>query len=355
MSEPTPQQRAFAEHPDEAFVEACPGGGKTRTIVSRVQTMFPRLPARKGIAVLSFTNSAIDEFRAKSRLSGLDAVHRHPNFVGTFDAFLRQFFVTPFGLQGVSVRPIVVDSWSTLGVEIRLRGRAAFRGPGVSLDRFDAATNAINPSLISYAGLRAHVLSNRTAYEQAARQTRLAFRQKGYVSAADARVEALARLKNALWSDSLGRAIAARFHEVIVDEAQDCNSLDLELLRWLRGHRLRVTVVSDLDQAIYGFRQGDPAALRGFSQIYGAANNLGLSGNFRSSPAICRCAATLRNRAEPDEALGENAAVTLPICILKYNGNAPPASIHIVFNQLCEEAEIAVPARLARMSHTTRA
>ena len=308
MSEPTPQQRAFAEHPEEAFVQACPGGGKTRTIVSRVQIMTPALPPRKGIAILSFTNSAVDEVLAKSRALGLGAVSRHPNFVGTFDGFLRQFFITPFGLQGVTVRPTVVDSWTTLDVQIRLRGGAAFRGPGVSLDRFDPATNAINPALIRHHGLRAHVLANRAAYEQVARQARLSFRRKGYVSAADARVEALARLRNAQWSTSLGRAIAARFHEVIVDEAQDCNPLDLQLLTWLRSHGLRVTIVSDLDQAIYGFRQGDPAALIAFSQVYGVGNSLGLSGNFRSSPAICRCAATLRSRDEPDQALGENAS-----------------------------------------------
>jgi hypothetical protein len=302
---------------------------------------------------LSFTNSAIDEFLAKCRSLGLNAVARHPNFVGTFDAFLRQFFITPFGLNDVAVRPTVVDSWDTLGVEIRLRGNAAFRGAGVSLDRFDPATNAIDPSLIGHNGLRAHVLANRAAYVQAARQARLGFRRKGYMSAADARVEAIVRLQDPQWSASLGRAIAARFHEVIVDEAQDCNPLDLELLTWLRGHGLYVTVVSDLDQAIYGFRQGDPAALSTFSEGYGADSNLGLSGNFRSSPAICRCAATLRSRAEPDEALGENAAVTLPIYILKYEGNAPPASIHLRFNNLCQQAGIAVPARIV-LAHARR-
>jgi len=346
MSEPTPQQRAFVEHPEEAFVQACPGGGKTRTIVERVQAMAPGLKPRKGIAVLSFTNSAIDEFLAKCRTLRLDAMCRHPNFVGTFDSFVRQFFITPCGLKDVAVRPTVVDSWNTLGIEIRLRGRATFRGPGVSLDRFDPITNAIDAALIGYNGLRAHVLANRAAYVQAARQARSGLRNQGYVSAADARVEAVARLSDPAWSASLGRAIAARFHELIVDEAQDCNPLDLELLTWLRGHGLRVTMVSDVDQAIYGFRQGDPTNLSTFAATYDAASNLELSGNFRSSPAICRCAATLRSRAEPDQALGENAAVTLPIYILKYEGSPPPASIHIVFNNLSHQANIAAAAQM---------
>jgi hypothetical protein len=104
----------------------------------------------------------------------------------------------------------------------------------------------------------------------------------------------------------------------------------------------------DTDQAIYGFRQGDPAALGTFSQAYGADNNLELSGNFRSSPAICRCAATLRSRAEPDQALGENAAVTLPVYVLKYEGNTPPASIHLYFNNLCQQVHRRASANCSR-------
>src|SRR5258708_40366131 len=135
--------------------------------------------------------------------------------------------------------------------------------------------------------------------------------------AGDGAGTAVSRLQTSQWAASRGRASAAGFHEVIVDEAQDCNPLDLQLLIWLRGHGLRVTVVSDSDQAIYGFRQGDPTALATFAQAYGADNNLGFSGNFRSSPAICRFAATLRSRAEPDEALGENASIAVPVYILK--------------------------------------
>ncbi len=346
MTELTTQQRAFAGHEGDAFVRACPGGGKTRTIAARAQRISPPLPPRQGIAILSFTNSAIDEFLAKCRTLGLDGVVRHPNFVGTFDAFLRQSFIAPCGLNGVAVRPTVLDSWSTLSVDIRLRGQAAFAGPGVPLDRFDASTNTIDPSTIGHSGLRNHVQAHSAAYVQAARQRRLGLRNRGYVSAADVRVEVVSRLQDPNWSTSLGRAIAARFKELIVDEAQDCNPLDLQLLGWLRDHGLAVTIVADLDQAIYGFRQGDPAALGVFGQRYGADRQLELSGNFRSSPAICGCSATLRARAEPDESLGENAAVTLPVYVLKYDGNTPPASIHIYFNNLAQQAGIPEAGRI---------
>ena len=124
---------------------------------------------------MSFSNSAIDEIVEKCRELEVEHALHHPGFVGTFDAFLRQFFVMPFGLQGVNVRPTVVDSWKTMGVEIRLTGANAFGGDGVSLDQFDPVTNAIDPASIGHNGLRAHVTANRAAYVAGATRRRRGF------------------------------------------------------------------------------------------------------------------------------------------------------------------------------------
>jgi len=328
----TDEQRTFANHAPGAFVEACPGAGKTRAIVARIARISPTLPMRRGLAILSFTNSAIEEFIARCHTLGLDSALCHPGFVGTFDGFLRQFFFAPGGIEGVIIRPTVVDSWETLGVDIRLRGASAFRGDGVGLDLFNAENDQIDPASIGHAGLRAHVQRNQAAYQQAASQRRRALRQRGYLSAADVRVEVVRRLQQAQWSAALGRALAARFQEVIVDEAQDCNPLDCQIVRWLREHGVTVSVVTDLDQAIYGFRHGSPADLRAIANTYDAQDRLPLTGNFRSGPSICGVAATLRTRAVPDTSLGEAAAITEPLHIVTYRGAVSDA----IGRQFCE-------------------
>lgn len=349
----TDEQRLFAAHVLGAFVEACPGAGKTRTVVARTARIAAMLAPRKGLAVLSFTNTAVEEFIGRCHVNGIDSVLRHPGFVGTFDAFLRQFFIAPCGIAGVAERPTVVDSWETLGIEVRLRGRNSFRGPGVSLDRFDAATNTINPQTIGYAGLRAHVLAHEAAYEQSAAQRRRGLRGRGYLSAADARVEALQRLQDRGWSDALGSALAARFQEIIVDEAQDCNPLDLQIIGWLRDHGVAVTVVADPDQAIYGFRHGDPDRLLAFAETYGADNRLHLTGNFRSAPSICALAATLRGRADPDESLGDTAEIDAPVHVLTYEGASVPNGIARWFLRIMKENEIS-PSDAIVLAHGRR-
>jgi DNA helicase-2/ATP-dependent DNA helicase PcrA len=85
---PTDEQRAVINSDGAAFVQACPGAGKTETIVGRVGALISGLAPRRGVAVLSFTNAALEEFTCRCRDASFDRVLRHPHYVGTFDAFI---------------------------------------------------------------------------------------------------------------------------------------------------------------------------------------------------------------------------------------------------------------------------
>ncbi len=336
----TQEQKRLAQHQRPAFVEACPGAGKTLTIAARLAEIIRRLPPRTGVAILSFTNSAVEAFVEQCGDWGLHTILRFPNFVGTFDSFLRQFLILPGGIDGVTERPTVIDSWSTLGVQVRLRGRNAFHGGGVDLDCFDPSDNSLAPESIGHRALQAHVRRHQAAYVQEASRFRLNLRRRGFLSAADARVEISKKLRTDQWALGRGHALSARFGEMIVDEAQDCNPLDLQILRWLCSCGLPVTMVCDPDQAIYEFRFGDPASLREFSTQYATDDRLRLTGNFRSSKPICALAATLRSRSTPDVALGPDANAIHPVHILDYHGRTVPASVGQKFKQLLEDTGI---------------
>lgn len=327
----TAEQEAFATHVGSAFVHACPGAGKTRTIIARLANTAATLPPRHGVAVLSFTNSAVDEFRKRCRAAALDSLLKHPSFMGTLDAFVRHFVVLPGCAATSTMRPIILDSWGSLDIEIRLAGQFAFQGDAVSLDLFDPETNAIDPGKIGLAGLRNHVRLHQARYQQAAANRRHGLLQAGYLSAGDARIQALRLIRDPMTGGALGRALAARFHEVMVDEGQDCNPLDLQILSWLREHGVQVTFVCDPDQAIYEFRNGNPAGVQAFKETYPVESHRGLTGNFRSSPAVCRLAATLRSAGQVDESVGDTANVAHPVFLLAYGGRGPTAVIGRAF------------------------
>lgn len=327
----TAEQEAFATHAGGVFVHACPGAGKTRTIIARLAKIAATLPPRRGVAVLSFTNSAVDEFRGRCRAAGLDPLLNHPSFMGTLDAFVRHFVVLQGCASASTMRPIILDSWDRLDIEIRLSGQYAFHGDAVSLDKFDPETNDIDPEKIGHAGLRNHVRQHQARYQQAAAHRRRGLLQAGYLSAGDARVQTLQLIRDPVNGRALGRALAARFHEVMVDEGQDCNPLDMNILCWLREHGVCVTFVCDPDQAIYEFRNGNPAGIQEFKETYPIESHQRLTGNFRSSPAVCRLAATLRSTGQADRSVGDTANVAHPILLLAYGGRGPSATIGRAF------------------------
>lgn len=352
----TQEQQIFAEHPNGAFVKACPGAGKTKTIIARLQHISSSLPPRKGVAVISFTNKAVEEFCSRFARFNISEVLKNPGFVGTFDSFVRHFLFEPAGIPGLNAKPHVVDSWDTLSdTEIRLRDRNSFRGAGVKLDWFDPETNKINPNSITHAGLKQHVKEHKTEYETTAQIRRTRLHKAGFFSAADARVIAWQRITSSEWSEAIGKALAGRFIEVIVDEAQDCNQKDLDILRLLQRYGVRVTLVCDMDQAIYEFRDGDRLYLEKFSQSYPVEDRLGLTGNFRSSPAICRLASSLKVTAKVDSSLGKTRLLQHPIAIYAYHGRKATPAIGQWFISHCGQEAIGIPlSELIVLSHSTK-
>jgi len=96
---PTDQQTdaIFAEEL-EFLLRASPGSGKTWTSSRRFIWRGVNWPySCGGLALLSFTNAAIREFQAASIEVGRRDLLSDPNYVGTFDAFVERFVLTPFG------------------------------------------------------------------------------------------------------------------------------------------------------------------------------------------------------------------------------------------------------------------
>lgn len=81
--------------------------------------------------------------------------------------------------------------------------------------------------------------------------------------------------------------IRQRFPYVMVDEAQDCNRVQIEIMYRLGGDAPNVMAVGDPAQAIYGFRGADPSAIFDFTRQWPQAKVIPLETNYRSlSPIV---------------------------------------------------------------------
>ncbi|MCA1441272.1 ATP-dependent helicase [Ensifer sp. IC4062] len=335
-SEAEARQQKIVEHKGECYVEACPGAGKTLTLVRRVISVSGTLGLRQGIAVLSFTNSAVDEFKEKYGSETSSSPLGFPHFVGTFDAFLNHFILMPFGIPGCVDRPTVVDRWEGITIP---HGRPGVAAPPLPLHYFDGETGLLAANRHSsltpaQAGVRSH-------YETAAKRRLDGLRRKAMLAATAARKAAIKFLKeNPERAKALGEAIAARFVEIIVDEAQDCNDDDVYVLEWLRMHGANLVVVCDPDQAIYGFRNGSST---NFAPFVGKLPSLIMNGNFRSSKTICAAAATMRDagRSTPDLAVGIDRDSPAVIHIVPYkDSTTSKAAVGAKFGELLDASKL---------------
>jgi DNA helicase II / ATP-dependent DNA helicase PcrA len=346
---PTQEQQNVIDHVGTAFVTACPGAGKTRTMVERARQLLNRPNDRRGVAFLSFTNAAVDELEARLRAFGVLPAPLFPSFIGTFDRFLWQFLIAPFGITDCDQLPKLVPDKSNWEVRPPYDGAQALR-----LRCFDRATGKVIPALAKDEGFDVDKRQI-AAHETSALATIRRARSQGQIDFEDVRVCVRERLADAAFAKRLGAALAARFREIIVDEAQDCNPADLEIVAWLRTSGIKVKIICDPHQSIYEFRGGVTDELQRFAATFDASDRLPMSGNFRSSPAICAAIVTLRppsSRSDPDKPLGPHRADTTPVHILSYGGSAVSPAIGSSFRGLVEE--LSIPLHLAPVLASTR-
>ncbi len=122
-----------------------------------------------------------------------------------------------------------------------------------------------------------------------------------------------------------------RFRNILVDEFQDCNSIQYAWVRVLAGEQGRVTVVGDDDQSIYGWRGAKVEYIQRFQSDFPGARLLRLEQNYRSTSNILNAANQLiaRNRGRLGKTLWTDA------------GEGEPVGLYDAFNEQDEARFIA--------------
>ncbi|WP_261557421.1 UvrD-helicase domain-containing protein [Frankia tisae] len=312
----SPAQLALIEKPGSRVVKACPGAGKTQSIVERF-IQRPGLDDRRGVALISFTNAAITaaEARCRDRPTFLKA----PNFVGTIDSFINRYIVGPIHTATLGKPPSFRDTWDT--VPGTLYSASAERRLRLHLSWFSFALDG-TATLASHKipgdrkkqvlALTAPVMQGVTA--EASYKWR-SLTRAGFVDCEYARHLMSAYFAEPEVADPLRQRFFHRFGEVIIDEFQDSNGGDAALIRFLQEAGISVVMVGDVDQEIYGFRQattGEAGSLAGLVEV-----GEPLDGNYRSTPAICKLVDSLRHGNNTDAACGQWAHEIRPVHVLK--------------------------------------
>jgi superfamily I DNA/RNA helicase len=295
MSALTPEQQAVVDAPMVPLcVIACAGSGKTKTAVHRLVRMRRNLgDARGRVALLSFSNVAVDTFRkayddlASSLPSGAG---RSRVDIDTLDGFITANIIRSHGQRTMaSARPAFL-----------VTGNEAF------LDGFKFPTSSF-PQPITSLHL-AFVNGNEVFFH-------LYNDQKALVDTFTAR-NLIARLgRTGAYTHDLGRywayralkerpellaAVARRYPHILIDEAQDIGSVHQAILELLIGAGSCVTLIGDPNQGIYDFAGANGKFLTDYHHRPNVQSH-SLQRNFRSAPSIVDVANSLCGRGDVAE------------------------------------------------------
>ena len=178
---PTDEQQGVIRHSGSAFVTACPGAGKTQVLVERARLLLKDNKSGQGIAFLSFTNAAISELECRLRREALLPSPPFPHFVGTFDSFLWQFLIAPFGITGCLTPPRLIPDKDKRRICPFEKARE------LTLDCFDRESGEMIPAVAKMRGFDPTANPSKTkAYVTAARNARTRFLARGELDFTDA-------------------------------------------------------------------------------------------------------------------------------------------------------------------------
>lgn len=338
------QQRKAVSASGDLILLACPGSGKTRAAAERIARQAQRPGAK--VAACSYTNVGAERIRTVLERE-LGTLLGPSHFVGTIHRFLLRHVVTPFGhLMGAAHGPTVLGGgWP----DLRVHDDNAQR---ISLDAFrrnadgDLRVTAVPRGV---KGSDSEIVAS--VGEKVIAWKRAIFQKHGYLTADDAMWVALSILRA---RPDLAIAVARRFDEVLLDEAQDTSELQLACLSAIHETRAlgSLVLVGDLEQSIYSFQGASAQRCRDFA-VQRKLRELPFDENWRSSQRICDVAVHFCDRTVADTAVGPHAGCTIPPEVALYPVTDPQTAMKIYRDRLqhygIHEANATVLARNWRM------
>lgn len=277
MFTPTDKQRAIIETATGHFlVRACPGSGKTFTIAIKALLDMQTWESNySGIALLSFTNVAQEEFGKQIEDILPSARIKHPHFLGTLDSFINRYIFFQFSyLLGIDATLIKMIGEPFGGSYIE------YESGKLSLRLIYAIDGALSLSVKDAQSAKQPLID-------AAKAAKSSLIKRNRFTQADANFFSL---KILLENPEVIDCLAARFPFLYIDEAQDTTPVHWEIIRLLANstQNKRFGVIGDPDQSIYAWNGAKPEL---FNKYATKLETLGkvfiLNDSRRSSQNIC--------------------------------------------------------------------
>ena len=271
----TNEQREAVRSGSHTLLVACPGSGKTRTIVAKLLRCIEEVrDTARRVGCITYTNAAVDEIDERLRLYGGmdDEQYCEVSTIHTFclNNILRCFYwrFKPYR-NGFKILP----SDSELYLQLAQETLDEHDISSVSVEAFENLNRLPDGTPISE---ELPAAAARTFWKKLQDRGLIDFTNIVYFS-----------YRVLDYVPTVAHALACKFSWVLVDEFQDTSSLQTEILKRIadRG-KTKFFLVGDPLQSIYSFAGARPELMDEFAVHLNAKTDCKLLGNFRSSTPI---------------------------------------------------------------------
>ncbi len=284
-----PDQRAAAEIVDgPLLIEAGPGSGKTRTLTHRIAHLVTGRGAPPGACLaITFTRRAAREMQA--RLANL------------LPDDWRQIPIHTFHSLGLA---LLQEHTEAAGLQPGFKVADPAEQAALLAESLDVSERRAQGLLAAISRAKRTGLAETDTVADAARVHDRALAARNCVDFDDLVLRTLQMVER---YPNLAAALRNRFRWISVDEFQDVDSRQYALLRLLAGDSGNLCAIGDANQAIYGFRGADAAAMTRFCEDFPTAAVVHLKRNYRSTATIVTASAQVVSPSEDPDSIAEAA------------------------------------------------
>lgn len=291
---------------ENIFLKACPGSGKTEVLgIKSAYEIKSWENKHRGIAILTFTNSAEDEIRNRVE-KYLNEKLKYPNYIGTFTSWIHGYIANPF-LSKITNYKGDKDSDKSIrliegGENPNFINRFSSEFRYEKLGNISPCDYYFNLKLkkFVYCGSRINngqeildsLLESDKWRLNDLKKIKLQFWEKGFYLYEDIEYLVYELLYK---NEEISKMIASRFPIILIDECQDLSYIQLEIIKLINKHGSKIHLIGDLDQAIYAFRNIEPIDTIEFINSL-EFTKMELTKNYRSCQPIVDISGLIINR-----------------------------------------------------------
>lgn len=297
----TDEQKEAVRCPENIMLTACPGSGKTRVIVSKLQRVLDDVRGTpRSVACITYTNTAVYEIEARLRRD-IQPGDENLFDICTIHSFCLNHIFRPFCHlikgYGDGFRVLTPESDEFSNFVRQVCDEVRMFNPGArEIEEFTQLRINADGSTAVPPGGRVTPAMAKSYWKK--------LREAGYIDFSCIIYYSYLLLQK---RPEILRYISAKFAWILVDEFQDTTDLQVEILTLIaNAGQTKFFLVGDPFQSIFGFAGARPELAEVFADRIEAKREPQLSGNFRSSEHVVDHANRLFPRRPPMKAIGKD-------------------------------------------------